>query len=376
MTHKLLLADDSVTIQKVVELTFADEDFEIIAVSDGNAAFERIKAERPDIILSDVIMPGLNGYELCAKVKSEADLSSTPFLFLKGTFESFDEERASGAGADGFIVKPFESNELISKVKELIEQYGRQAEAIPAEAPEAEMAEEIPMGEEIPASGFGEEASIEVEEEEFEEIPKDLVETGAEAMAEEKEEISEEDLWSEVKITDHPIPPASETAEFGTGIIQEEAAPVEEAPAFGEGPVIPEEAAPAEEGPVLEEVEPFMEEEAVEAPEPFMGAPVEEAPETVFAAPEEEMPAAGEPEAPSFEEPVMAPAAEAPSVSADMVEKVLSAKIEEVLRDVAPDIIREITRKVVSDVVWEVVPDTAEKMIKAEIDRLTGGGGY
>ncbi len=120
MTHRILLADDSATIRKVVELTFSDEDFAIDSVGDGSQAFEHARAQRPDIIISDVAMPGLNGYELCKRVKSDPDLQSVPFLFLKGTFESFDEDQARSCGSDGFIVKPFESQEMIAKVKDLI----------------------------------------------------------------------------------------------------------------------------------------------------------------------------------------------------------------------------------------------------------------
>ena len=120
MTQRILLADDSVTIRKVVELTFSDEDFTIDSVGDGAQAFEHARAQRPDIIISDVVMPGLNGYELCQQVKTDPSLQSVPFLFLKGTFESFDEEKARSCGADGFIVKPFESQEMIAKVRDLI----------------------------------------------------------------------------------------------------------------------------------------------------------------------------------------------------------------------------------------------------------------
>ncbi|MHB8836445.1 MAG: response regulator [Candidatus Methylomirabilia bacterium] len=126
-----MLADDSVTIRKVVELTFSDEDFAVDSVGDGAQAFERARARRPDVIISDVIMPGLNGYELCQRCKNDPDLRSVPFLFLKGTFESFDEDKARSCGADGFIVKPFESQEMIAKVKDLI----AKAAAAPAPAP-------------------------------------------------------------------------------------------------------------------------------------------------------------------------------------------------------------------------------------------------
>lgn len=141
MTQKILLADDSVTIRKVVELTFSDEDFTIISVGDGALALERARSERPEIILSDVIMPGLNGYELCQQVKSDAALKGIPFLFLKGTFESFDEEKARQCGADGFIVKPFESQEMIRRVKDLI---AAGPSRVPAVAPAAPLSRPSP----------------------------------------------------------------------------------------------------------------------------------------------------------------------------------------------------------------------------------------
>ncbi len=136
MTHRILLADDSVTIRKVVELTFSDGDFTIDSVGDGAQALEHARAQRPDIIISDVIMPGLNGYELCQQVKADPELRSVPFLFLKGTFESFDEEKARSCGAEGIIVKPFESQDMIAKVMNLIERAALATPAIPVQAPQ------------------------------------------------------------------------------------------------------------------------------------------------------------------------------------------------------------------------------------------------
>ena len=86
MPHKLLLADDSVTIQRVIELTFADEDIRVIAVGDGRQAIERIQAERPDIVLADIGMPERDGYEVAAFVKSHPDLGHVPVLLLTGAF--------------------------------------------------------------------------------------------------------------------------------------------------------------------------------------------------------------------------------------------------------------------------------------------------
>jgi len=120
MTHKLLLADDSVTIQRVIELTFADEDIEVIAVGDGQQAIERIRTDRPDIVLADVGMPERDGFEVAAFVKQDPELRHIPVLLLTGAFEPVDENRVRGVGCDGVLVKPFEPQLLIARVKELL----------------------------------------------------------------------------------------------------------------------------------------------------------------------------------------------------------------------------------------------------------------
>ncbi len=120
MPHKLLLADDSVTIQRVIELTFADEDIQVIAVGDGQKAIERIEAERPDIVLADVGMPERDGYEVAAFVKNTAHLAHIPVLLLTGAFEPVDEQRARAVGCDGVLAKPFEPHMVITRVKELL----------------------------------------------------------------------------------------------------------------------------------------------------------------------------------------------------------------------------------------------------------------
>jgi len=118
MTKKILLADDSITIQKVVNITLAHEDFDLTIVDNGNDAVAKAKEIRPDAILLDVMMPGKDGYQACEAIKSMAAMSKVPIILLTGTFEPFDEERAAMVGADDFIKKPFESHTLISKIKE------------------------------------------------------------------------------------------------------------------------------------------------------------------------------------------------------------------------------------------------------------------
>ena len=120
MPHTLLLADDSVTIQRVIELTFADEDVRVVAVSDGRQAIARIEREPPDIVLADVGMPGCDGYEVCAFVKDRDELARIPVLLLAGAFEPVDEARVRQVRADGVLAKPFEPQELIVRVKALL----------------------------------------------------------------------------------------------------------------------------------------------------------------------------------------------------------------------------------------------------------------
>ncbi len=120
MGKKLLLADDSVTIQKVVGISFASEDVELLIVDNGNDAVERTRAIRPDVVLADVVMPGLNGYEVCEALQADPDLRHIPVLLLTGTFESFDEKRAARCGAAGHVAKPFEAQALVDRVRALL----------------------------------------------------------------------------------------------------------------------------------------------------------------------------------------------------------------------------------------------------------------
>lgn len=122
MPKRILLADDSITIQKVVELTFSDGDYEVIATNNGAKAIQRLAEVKPDIVLSDIIMPEKNGYEVCEYVKSHPEFRHIPVILLTGTFEPFDPDRAEKAGCDAVVTKPFESQSLIHKVEELIQQ--------------------------------------------------------------------------------------------------------------------------------------------------------------------------------------------------------------------------------------------------------------
>jgi CheY-like chemotaxis protein len=120
MPATLLLADDSVTIQRVIQLTFQNEDIRVIATSDGESAIQRIDAEPPDIVLADVGMPKQDGYAVSAHVKRTPLLRQIPVLLLTGAFEPVDEDKARASGCDGVLVKPFEPQQLVGRVKELL----------------------------------------------------------------------------------------------------------------------------------------------------------------------------------------------------------------------------------------------------------------
>ena len=135
MPHKLLLADDSVTIQRVIELTFADEDIAVIVVGDGRQAIERLRVERPDIVLADIAMPERDGYDVAEFVKRDPQLAHIPVILLTGAFEPLDEERARRVGCDGVLVKPFEPQVAINRVRELLSGRRPVAAAAPSTAP-------------------------------------------------------------------------------------------------------------------------------------------------------------------------------------------------------------------------------------------------
>ncbi len=131
MPKTILLADDSVTIQKVVGISFANEDVVLLTVDNGDDAVVRAREARPDLVLADVMMPGKDGYDVCEILKADPELRHVPVLLLSGTFEPYDEERAARAGADGHITKPFEAQALVDEVNNLLARG-----AAPAPAPE------------------------------------------------------------------------------------------------------------------------------------------------------------------------------------------------------------------------------------------------
>lgn len=121
MAKKILLADDSLTIQKVVELTFSDSGYDLVCVSNGLRALEKVREDRPDLVLADAVMPEKNGYEVCEAIKGDPATARIPVVLLSGTFEPFDRERAERIGADAIVSKPFDSQQLLAQVDALLD---------------------------------------------------------------------------------------------------------------------------------------------------------------------------------------------------------------------------------------------------------------
>jgi CheY-like chemotaxis protein len=116
----LLLADDNVTVQRVIGLTFATEDFRIVTVSDGQAAIDCIKSQPPDIVLAGAAMPNVSGYDVASFVRSQPALKTLPVLLLTDAFEIVDPARLETSGANGVLEKPLDPTAVISRVKELL----------------------------------------------------------------------------------------------------------------------------------------------------------------------------------------------------------------------------------------------------------------
>lgn len=336
MAHKLLLADDSITIQKVVELVLAEEDFEIQSFSNGEDALKAMDSFRPDIVLADIDMPRINGYQLCEKVKQNPRTRSIPVILLAGAFEPIDDALASKVGADDSIIKPFESQELISKINSALTM--------------------------VPSAAAGGEASFEAAGEEAIEIAEDL---GAE-KAEPVSAAAEEDLWAIDE-----IPGEAEKVAAGIAAEAEESG-IEEAFEI------------AEESFEQEDIPSYEEPKSAVASASAGGRM--SAPRAGSAAPEVEMPSRGEVlkivEAAVRERVAgLLSASEIKDSVTSSLGTAMKDSVEKVLWEVAPDLVEKMLRNVLKDsvsaiatqiekVIWETVPDLASNLISKEIEKI------
>ena len=134
MPKRVLIADDSVTIQKAFAMTFGGEDVSLFAARSADEGLSMARQNRPDLIIVDASMPGRSGYDLCAAIKADDGLHGTPVYVLVSSQQPFDEARARQSGVDGHFIKPFETTSIIEKVREVLGKAVTASQDFPAKA--------------------------------------------------------------------------------------------------------------------------------------------------------------------------------------------------------------------------------------------------
>ncbi|MGC8754945.1 MAG: response regulator [bacterium] len=398
MSKKILLADDSITIQKVISITFSSPEYEITIVDNGNDAIKKAFEVKPDIILTDIVMPGKNGYEVCDAIKSDPSLQSIPVLLLTGAFEAFDEQRARQVGADAWLSKPFETQALIDKVNGLLSKPAvkKPVEAKPAQPkaapkpppppPSARPSAPTPPPSSKPgvpppppprkpspppSSPKVEEAKASekrIAPEKHEEEVMELTE--AESFELTGDTVGDESGWEAVPLNEEPKEtPITES--FNEPIKEE--LPEEKEISFTEE-TKPSESIEETEGTGEPEVG-FEDLEAAleETEKPLSKEPVSEQVEYEKTYEEQELVKPLEQEATPQSE-----ATPQVSLSKEELLEQASIKIEALLKDILPDAVKQavesrvdaVLKEVAEKIIWEVVPALTETMIKEEIQRL------
>jgi CheY-like chemotaxis protein len=119
---RILLADDSPHAQRMGERILREEGFEVVSLTDGDAALQRLADVDPDLILADVFLPAKSGMEICRHVKNDPRLRHVRVVLTAGLLEPFDEEEAKRAGCDAILKKPFEASKLIQTIDPLVKE--------------------------------------------------------------------------------------------------------------------------------------------------------------------------------------------------------------------------------------------------------------
>lgn len=132
---KVLLVEDSVTMRMIVEQTLADENCEVVAVSTGGEALAKAQEIKPQLVIADLTLDDKDGYTVCEEIRADGSLAKTPVLLLHGPTKALESGRVEKAGASGDLAKPFATQDLIDKVRQLVGGEGAAAEAPAAKAP-------------------------------------------------------------------------------------------------------------------------------------------------------------------------------------------------------------------------------------------------
>ncbi len=120
MSKRILIADDEQNIVISIEFLLRREGFEVIVAGDGEEALAKVRAERPDLVLLDVMMPKMNGFDVCQALRADPDLGATRILMLTAKGRDTEVSKGLGLGADGYMTKPFSTKELLAEVRKLL----------------------------------------------------------------------------------------------------------------------------------------------------------------------------------------------------------------------------------------------------------------
>ncbi len=120
---KIVIAEDEPDIRELIAFTLRFAGHEVITGSNGEEGYQLAKTERPDLVMLDVRMPKLTGYEACKRIKSESELTNIPVIFLSAKGQDNEIEQGLAAGAEEYLLKPFAPDQLVDRVKTVLAKY-------------------------------------------------------------------------------------------------------------------------------------------------------------------------------------------------------------------------------------------------------------
>jgi DNA-binding response OmpR family regulator len=125
---RVLVVDDDPHLLNLLDLRLAEQGFDVMLASSAQEALTKVEGKRPDIVIADIMMPGMDGYELCERVRANEKLQNIPFIFLSALADTQDKVRGLKLGADDYLTKPFEFHELLARIEILLDRYSRYQE--------------------------------------------------------------------------------------------------------------------------------------------------------------------------------------------------------------------------------------------------------
>lgn len=116
----VLVVDDDATIRRLLQITLETEGFAVVTANDGNEGLERARSDRPDLVLLDIMMPGMDGLQVCHTLKNDPESKDTPIVLLSAKAQSHDVELGLRVGADDYITKPPDLLDLVTRIRRLL----------------------------------------------------------------------------------------------------------------------------------------------------------------------------------------------------------------------------------------------------------------